>query len=141
MNLKELIQSDEEAKKLAELGAVDECAKRLKEIAPKVYGQRFVTELSIYKIYSHNLALGEKILQTIEAVAQANPVVKRILKWLGPGSGGVDVGEESVRLVLSAPVEAGGIGLPLEDLKPLFDAALVEPSISGLDVTNALIGD
>lgn len=42
-------------------------------------------------------AMAESILQTLEAVGQADPVVKRALKWLEPAQGGLDMGSPHVR--------------------------------------------
>ena len=135
--LKELILSDPEAKRLAELGAADECAARCRKIAPKVFTEYFVTELSFFKAYK-NPSDAEAILRKIEAVGQSNPVVSRILKWLQPGAHGVDIGDERTRQILLAPVSAGGVGLTQQEVTELFAVAMVEPNITGADVTTAM---
>ena len=134
--LRALIESDTEAKALAETGAADLCAARCRAIAPKVTQLTRITELSILSLYS-NPVDAENVLQAIETVAAGNPVVNRVLKWLQPGAPGVDVGDLRVRQLLVAPVQSGGIGLSAELARPLLAAAEVEPQISGADVSTA----
>ncbi len=135
-DLKKLIESDAEAKALAEAGAADVCAARCRAIAPKLTQLTRVTELTILSLYS-NPADAETVLQTIEAVAESNPVVNRVLKWLQPGAPGIDIGDSRVRQLLVAPVQSGGVGLSAELARPLLAAAEVEPQISGADVSTA----
>lgn len=52
---------------------------------------------------------GEALLQKLEAVAESNAVVKRALKNLPQGEGGVDVGHSLVRATLDALVGTAGI--------------------------------
>jgi hypothetical protein len=134
--LKSLIESDSEAKRLASTGAADLCAARCRVIASKVTQSTMVSELSILNLYP-NPADAETVLQTIEAVAKANPVVNRVLKWLQPGAPGIDIGDTRVRQLLTAPVQSGGVGLSTELARPLLAAAEVEPQISGADVSTA----
>jgi len=135
-DLKALIESDAEATRLASTGAADLCAARCREIAPKVTREHRLTELSILSLYP-DPANAETVLQTIENVAKANPVVNRVLKWLQPGAPGVDVGDARVRSLLTASVQAGGVGLSQELARPMLAAAEVAPEISGADVSTA----
>lgn len=134
--LRALIESDAQAKALAETGAADLCAARCRAIAPKVTQLTRVTELSILSLYS-NPADAVTVLKTIETVAATNAVVGYVLKWLQPGAPGVDVGDARVRQLLVAPVQAGGVGLSAELARPLLAAAEVQPQISGADVSTA----
>lgn len=134
--LRALIESDTEAKALAETGAADLCAARCRAIAPKVTQLTRVTELTILSLYS-NPADAEAVLQRIETVGGSNPVVNRVLKWLQPGAPGIDIGDARVRQLLVAPVQSGGVGLTAELARPLLAAAEVEPHISGADVSTA----
>lgn len=134
--LRALIESDTEAKALAETGAADLCAARCRVIAPKVTRQTMISELSILNLYA-NPVDAETVLQTIETVGKSNPVVRRVLKWLQPGAPGIDIGDARVRQLLVAPVQAGGVGLSAELAGPLLVAAEVEPQISGADVSTA----
>lgn len=134
--LRALIESDAQAKALAEAGAADLCAARCRAIAPKVTQLTKVTELTILSLYS-NPQDAETVLQTIETVAEGNTVVNRVLKWLQPGAPGVDIGDARVRQLLVAPRQQGGVGLSAELARPLLAAAEVEPQISGADVSTA----
>jgi hypothetical protein len=134
--LRALIESDADAKAMAETGAADLCAARCRAIAPKVTQQTMISELSILNLYA-NPVDAETVLQTIETVGKSNPVVRRVLKWLQPGAPGIDIGDARVRQLLVAPVQAGGVGLSAELARPLLAAAEVEPQISGADVSTA----
>jgi hypothetical protein len=134
--LRKLILSDREAKKLAESGAADMCAARCRAIAPKETRETLLTELSILRLSADPIT-AETILQTMEAIATQNPLLKRALKWMQPGAPGLDFGNPVVRQMLTLPVESGGVGLTEEQARPLLAAAEVEPSISGADVSTA----
>jgi hypothetical protein len=134
--LKKLIEFDPEARKLAESGAADLCAARCRAIAPKETRETLLTELSILRLSADPIA-AETILQTMEAIAEQNPLLKRALKWMQPGAPGLDFGNPVVRSMLTMPVEQGGVGLSAEQARPLLAAAEVEPQISGADVSTA----
>lgn len=134
--LRALIESDSQALSLAQSGAADVCAARCREIAPKETIETRVTELTILSRYS-DPADAEAVLRTIETVAQSNPVVARVLKWLQPGAPGIDIGDARVRGLLVASVNAGGVGLSAELSRPLLAAAEVEPQITGADISTA----
>lgn len=136
--LRTLIESDPQARSLAESGAADLCAARCREIAPKVTTETRVTELTVLAAYP-NPADGEAVMQKIETAAKAatGAVVKRALKWLQPGAPGVDIGDERIRAMLTTPVAAGGVGLTAEQARPLLALAETEPSITGADVSTA----
>lgn len=134
-----LIESDAVAKKIADDRTDDEAlAARLREIAPPQYEERLLTELGIYNIYP-NPADAEKVLQTFEAVAEVNPFVKRLVKWLQPGAIGVNFGDPRVKAALTAPVESGGLGMSAELAGPLLDAGRVQPNITAAHVGAALL--
>lgn len=134
--LRALIESDAQAKALAETGAADLCAARCRAIAPKVTQQTMISELSILNLYPNPMD-AVTVLQTIETVAKTNPVVRYVVKWLQPGAPGIDIGDARVRQLLVAPVHAGGVGLSAELAGPLLAAAEVEPQISGAHVSTA----
>jgi hypothetical protein len=134
--LKTLIESDSEALRLASTGAADLCAARCRAIAPKETREILLTELSILRL-SADPIVAETILQTMEAIATQNPLLKRALKWMQPGAPGLDFGNPVVRQMLTMPVDQGGVGLTEEQARPLLAAAEVEPSISGADVSTA----
>lgn len=134
--LKALIESDEQALALAKAGSADMCAARCREIAPKLPTKTVLTELSILALYD-DPAVGEAVLQQIEAVAAGNPVVARVAKWMLPGTPGVDFGDARIRTLLTAPINAGGLGLSNEQAAPILSSAEVAQSISGADVSTA----
>jgi hypothetical protein len=134
--LKALIESDAEATRLASTGAADLCAARCREIAAKETRETLLTELSILRLSADPIA-AETILQTMEAIAEQNQLLKRALKWMQPGAPGLDFGNPVVRSMLTMPVEQGGVGLSEEQARPLLAAAEVEPQISGADVSTA----
>jgi hypothetical protein len=136
--LRKLIESDAEAKKLAEAGAADLCAARCRAIGPRETVETRITELSILAAFP-NPADGEKVMVAIETAAKSatGAVIKRALKWLQPGAPGVDVGDSRIRTLLTTPVAQGGVGLTQELAKPLLALAETEPTITGADVSTA----
>ncbi|TWU22468.1 hypothetical protein Pla52o_35240 [Novipirellula galeiformis] len=134
--LRTLIESDADALRLAQAGAADMCAARCRVIAPKVTRETRATELTIISLYANPMD-GENVMQQIEAVAESNSLVKRMLKWMQPDSDGLDVGDTRTRDMLTLPIESGGIGLTAEQARPILAAAETEPQISGADVSTA----
>lgn len=59
------------------------------------YDELLINERGLYATLGPTMAEG--ILQALEAAGQANPVVKRALKWLEPAQGGLDLGSPHVR--------------------------------------------
>jgi hypothetical protein len=134
--LRALIESDSEALALARSGAADLCAARCVVIAPKVVEPKRLGDINIVQLYA-DPAVGETVCQTIEAVAQSNPVVKRAWRWAEPGKPGLDVGDLRVRAMLTLPVEQGGVGLTQQQAAPILACAEVSPVITGADVSTA----
>lgn len=131
--LETLIRGDATALQLATDGSDDACAKRCMEIAAKVTYQRFITELTILSLYADPTD-AETVMQKIETVAQSNPVIARVLKWLQPSAPGIDAGDSRVRAMLTASTVDGGIGLTTEQAQPILDCASKPPTITGRDV-------
>lgn len=132
-----LIDSDQQASALAAAGDDTACAARCVAIAPKVLVSTRLGDINIVGLFD-NPADGEAVCQTIEAIADINPVVRRAWRWAGPSSPGIDVGDAKVRLLLVAPTNAGGIGLTPEQAAPLLAAAEKPQSITAQDVGYAL---
>ena len=128
-----LIQGDATALQLAQAGSDDACASRCREIADPVPYQRFITELTILSLYDDPTA-AEAVMVKIETVAQSNPVVARVLKWLQPSAPGIDAGDARVRTLLTASTAQGGIGLTTEQAQPILDCAAQQQNITGRDV-------
>jgi hypothetical protein len=137
-NLLALIQADATALALAQAGDDTACAARCSALAPPVLQSAMVTERTIFWLYDNPMD-AETVLQTIAAVAEVNPIVKRVLTWLQPYAGGVDMGDARVRALLVAPVEAGGIGLAPALAAPLLAAGEAPVVITAADVGAALI--
>ncbi len=133
-----LIDSDATATQYANAGNDELCATRLREIAPKEIKKTPLKELGILNLYS-NPTDGETVLQTLEQVSTANPVVRRVLKFMQPEStDGPDFGDARVRYMLTLPVQDGGLGLTAELAAPLLAAAEVTPAITAQDVGAAM---
>lgn len=79
-----------------------------------------ITELGIYNTFGDPMA-AETFLQKMEAIAEQNPVVKRMFRWIGPGSDGLDVGNPMVRAALDSLV--GTAGITQEEVNHLKDDA------------------
>ena len=63
-------------------------------------GSRY-TELGIIAAFS-DPAAGETVLQTLEATAESNPLLARMLGWLKPGMPGLDFGNAALRAAVNA---------------------------------------
>lgn len=120
--LKQLILSDEQALAFAGSGNYTECAIRCESIASPKIVNTFIGELGFFGLYQSPLQ-AEAVMQKIEAVAQVNPVVNRLLKWVQPGAPGVNFGDSRVRYMLTLPMESGGLGFTSQEALPLLEAA------------------
>ena len=105
--LHDIINSNVEAKALADSGNDAGCATAIKDDLPsEVVPESFFTELSILSAFANPMD-AEVCLQKLEAVAESNAILKRILKWIAPGAKGLDFGNASVRGQLDALQAAG----------------------------------
>lgn len=77
---------------------------KLMELSEKEVVYYKATELDI--LFALGPEEGEAFLQTVEAVAQNNPVVARAKKWIEPGAPGLNLGDPYVRAMLDqlAPI-------------------------------------
>lgn len=91
-------------------------------------GQRY-TELGIITAFA-NPADGEAVLQTLEAAAESNPLLARMLRWLAPGMPGLDFGNAGLRAAINAYCGAGVLNETQRDtLLALGERAVtVDPS-------------
>ena len=137
IELKALIAGDPQARAYAEAGNDETCAARCRSIAPPVLASCRVADINIVGMFDDPSA-GEAVCQQIEAVAQANPIVKRALKWIvETSSPGLDLGEPKIRHLLTLPIANGGVGLTAEQAAPLLRAAERQPNITAADVAVA----
>jgi hypothetical protein len=126
--LKVLIESDPQAKALAEAGNDYACAIRCSEISPLIRSSLILTERGLYNKLGPMVA--ETILQKFEHYAGSyKALVSRVLKWLRPSEGGSDFGDPSMIQFLSLLLAEG-----LSITQSEFDA------ISNLSLSHEVIG-
>ena len=110
---------------------------RLGEIAPPIRKPLPLSEMGVMAIYSEDVITGETILQTIDGVSQANPIVARIKRFIGPGVGTESLPDFSlpgIRQALTTPVNLGGLGLTDQQAAPLLRAGEKPDTFSGLEI-------
>lgn len=135
--LHDIIHGDTAAKALADAGNDEGAARRAAEIA-RVPAPALATERTVFAAFA-NPADGEAVLTALEAAAAGNGatarVVKRALRWLQPGEGGLDVGNASVRAMIDQ-LAAGGVLTPTQaaTLKGLGERPA---TVSASDVSRA----
>jgi len=131
------ILADENLKALAIAGRDGDIVELLPDHLPREVVEHRMAELDILALYSDPQA-GETVLQQIEAVAEANPIVKRVAKWMAPGAPGIDLGDMRVRGMLTLAAESGGLGLTPEQATPMLVAAERPASVTLHQVNKAL---
>lgn len=135
--LRALIEDDPIARAAVESGDDETCAARCRVIADPILESYRVADINIVGMFA-NPVDGEVVCQQIEAVGQANPIVKRALKWLlDPSSPGLDLGDPKIRNLLTLPIANGGVGLTDEQAAPLLRAAERQPHITAADIAVA----
>lgn len=133
--LKALIDSDSTAAALAAAKNDFACAERCMEITQKVLKPLPLSELGLLALYESDPILGETVLQTIEGVAEQNPIVRRVFKFASEKSNNLpDWGSASIRATLTRPVVENGIGLTEAQAGPILRAAEQTPTITALEV-------
>lgn len=121
--LHDLIQSDETAAALAAAGDVAGCHARCVVIAPKLPRRLKISRIGLMEIYESDPAAVLPVLAAIDA--SANPLIVELRHWMGPGvhpESYPDFGKAGIRAALTAPAEAGGLGLTTEQAAPLLAA-------------------
>lgn len=134
------ILASQELRGLIESGQDESVARQLTETMPGKIVPLRISELGLLALYA-DPTQGETVLQTIEAVAEANPIIRRVLKFMQPGvpeSSLPDFSLPGVRLALKAPVEMGGLGLSDALAQPLIDAMTVADVVSAIEVSEAV---
>lgn len=105
--LHDIIKNNKTAKDYADAGNDVGCAiEIIIDLPTEVVPESFFTELSILSAFANPMD-AEVCLQKLEAVAESNAILKRILKWIAPGAKGLDFGNASVRGQLDALQAAG----------------------------------
>ena len=139
--LKALIESDQVAMDLlTSHGDFTACAARCSLIAPKIVRETRLSRLGIRSLYS-DITVGQAVLETIDAVAQQNPIIDDVRRFAEPGvhpSCLPDWGNSLIRTALTAPTIQGGVGLTAEQAAPILAAAEYQQTISADDVAAAM---
>jgi hypothetical protein len=134
------ILASNELRAMIVAGQDEAVAKQLTETMPGKIVSLRISELGLLGIYA-DPSQGETVLQTIEAVALQNPIIKRVLKFMQPGVPEASLPDFSlpgVRMALKAPVEMGGLGLSDALAQPLLDAMTVPDVVSAIEVSEAV---
>lgn len=135
--LKNLIENDQTAKSLFNLGHYGDCAMRLQEIAPPVRRPLPLSQLGVIELYADNPIQGVAVLDALDEAAKTNPLIRRIVAFMGPGnpeSSLPDFSLPAIRQALIAPKDVGGIGLSETAAGPILRAGEQRYEITGLDV-------
>ena len=77
-------------------------------------GELRATELTILEAFADPFS-GEAFLAKLDAAANSNSLLKRTLKWMQPGDGGIDLGHATVRSQLDQLAAANVITGPERD--------------------------
>jgi hypothetical protein len=98
--------------------------------------------MGVIACYANDPATAIVVLETIKAVAVANPIVAEVYAFMAPGvpeSSLPDFGLPSIRAALTTPVELGGLGLTEAQVGPLLQASEQEDNIQPSDVERLFI--
>ena len=140
--LQQLIDNDLVATELFNARLFADCAVRCRELAPKVYKQTRLSRMGVIACYANDPTTAVVVLETIKAVAQANPIVSEVYAFMAPGvpeSSLPDFGLPIIRSALTAPHELGGLGLTESQASPLLRASEQEDNIQSSDVERLFI--
>lgn len=130
--LKALIDSDQQAREHFLAGRDIQCAERCSVIAPQVYRECRLRWNRLVALYP-SLTVAASVKAKIDAAAQGSAVVQEIaLSLRADSQDPCDIGHPTVRALLTAPTNQGGIGLTSEEAAPLL-AAGRQPQIITAD--------
>lgn len=133
--LKALIESDQQAREHFTAGRDTQCAERCSVIAPQVYRECRLRWNRLVALYP-SLALAASVKAKIDAAAASSPVVAEIAKSLQADSQDpCDIGHATVRALLTAPTNQGGIGLTADEAAPLLAAGRQLQTITANEVS------
>ena len=118
--LKTLIESDAEASAHFTAGRDLQCAERCTAIAPQVYRECRLRWNRIVALYL-DLAVAAAVKAKIDAAAAGSPLIAEIVASLDANSQDpCDLGNPTVRSILTTPTAHGGIGLTADEAAPLL---------------------
>ena len=130
--LKALIESDPQAKALAEAGNDHDCAIRCSEIGPLIRSSLILTERGLYNKLGPMVA--ETLLQKFEHYTGSyKALVSRVLKWLRPSEGGSDFGDPAMIQFLSLLL-AEGLSITQSEFDAINNLSLSNQTITPLEV-------
>lgn len=130
--LKALIESDPQAKALAEAGNDYACAIRCSEISPLIRLSLILTERGLYNKLGPMTA--ETILQKFEQYTGSyKALVSRVLKWLRPSEGGSDFGDPAMIQFLSLLL-VEGLSITQSEFDAISNLSLSSQTITPLEV-------
>lgn len=130
--LHDIIKNNKTAKDCADKGNDIGAWEAIQVDMPTKVIDRFYTALGIFTAFSSAEA-AETCLQKLEAIAEQNPVVKRIVQWLQPGTSGVNFGDLKLRAALDSMV---GV-LTQEEVDALKSLAEVKETVTVDQVSEA----
>lgn len=131
------IAEDAEAKSAFDQLRFVDCARRLKSVLPRERKPLPLSEMGIIALYESDPETGFAILEKLDAVAAINPRVKRIVRYMAPGTAESmlpDFSMAPIRQALTAPVEYGGIGLSESQARLLLEAGEQPPAVDPIDI-------
>lgn len=133
--LKSLIESDPQAKALAEAGNDYACAIRCSEISPLIRSSLILTERGLYNKLGPIVA--ETLLQKFEHYTGSyKTLVSRVLNWLRPSEGGSDFGDPAMIQFLSLLL-AEGLSITQSEFDAISNLSLSHEVISSGQVSEA----
>lgn len=98
---------------------------------------RSLTERGLYNLLGP--VDGENFLGLLTAAASANPVLARVVSWLSPEKGGIDIGNAATQAQLTMLSDANGGPLPSSLIEAVRDYGIVRPQVATAEqVTEAL---
>lgn len=132
--LHDAIFADATAKGLADVGNDAGCAARMAAILPPVLVPTFVNERSVFDAFT-NPADAQAVMTGLETASQTDAIVKRVLVWMRPDIGGVDLSNAAVRAMLDQLQASGVLTAPaVATLKALAERPAV---VTADDVSRA----
>jgi hypothetical protein len=132
--IRDLIDSTPALAAISPLNVVD-IHREIQAYLPREVTTSFRDERGILAAFA-DPAHGEAFLQGLEAAGQTNPIVRRMVKWLGPGASGIDVGLPATRAMLDLLV--AGSAVTAEAAATVKALAEAPQSVTLAQVTAAL---
>lgn len=134
--LRAAILADPAAAAFAAVGADGDAAAAVAATLPPTTRPTYVTTRVLHAAFGPDAA--EAVLGAIAAAAASNPVLARVLTWVDPNQGGIDVGNPITREQLDALAAAGVLAAgQVAAIKALAERPA---AVSASDVTRVMQG-